>query len=167
MFRERAAAVLTAVTAVATLSIATAAVAHAASCDRPINGTYTATSDGQWAKTREVFHDEATVVTAWTVTSACDDVMHCAGKVTSQQGWTADLRCRSGQWYTTHRMENWQHCPDGGTTRGDQSFRFWRVADEPESFRGYDRTIGPSGGCGVNLWLTIEMPFTLTKQAVF
>ena len=80
MFRARAAAALTAVTAVATLSIATAAVTHAASCDRPINGTYTATSDGQWAKTREVFHDEATVVTAWTITSACDDVMHCAGQ---------------------------------------------------------------------------------------
>jgi hypothetical protein len=165
MFRARAAAAMTAVTAVSTLSIATAAVTRAASCDRPINGTYTAASDGQWAKTREVFHDQATVITAWTITSACDDVMHCAGKVTSQQGWAADLRCRSGQWYAVRRVENWQHCPDGRTIPGDQSFRFWRVADEPESFNGYDRTIGPSGGCGVNLWFTIEMPFTLTKTS--
>jgi hypothetical protein len=162
MFTPRAAAALTAVATVASLSIATAAVARSGACDQPVNGTFTATSDGRWAKTREVFHDEATVVTTWTITSACDDVMHCAGRVTSAQGWTADLRCQSGQWYAIHRVENWQHCPDGRTTPGDQSFRFWRVADEPESFNGYDRTIGPSGGCGVNLWLTIEMPFTLT-----
>jgi hypothetical protein len=50
-------------------------------------------------------------------------------------------------------------------TPGDQSFRFSRVADHPETFTGYDRTIGPSGGCGVNLWLTIEMPFRLTATA--
>jgi hypothetical protein len=162
MFLAPTAAGLTAVTAIAAVSIATAAVTQAMSCDRPINGTYTATSDGQWAKTREVYHNEATVVTAWTVTSACDDVMHCAGNVTSQQGWTADLRCQSGQWLATHRVENWQPCPDGSTAHGDQSFRFWRVTDDPETFNGYDRTIGPSGGCGVNLWLTIEMPFTLT-----
>jgi hypothetical protein len=163
LFRTRAAAALTAVTAVAMLTIAMSAVTHAASCDRSINGVYTATSDGQWAKSREVFHDEANVVTVWTIASACDDVMNCAGTVTSQQGWTADLRCRSGQWYAMHRVENWQHCPDGTTTPGDQTFRFWRVAEEPERFNGYDRTIGPSGGCGVNLWLTIEMPFTLMK----
>jgi hypothetical protein len=163
MFLARAAAGLTAVTTAVTMSIATAALTHAMSCDQPISGTFTATSDGQWARTREVYHDEATVVTGWTVTSMCDDVMHCAGQVISQQGWTADLRCQSGHWYATHRVENWQPCPDGSATPGDQSFRFWRVADDPESFKGYDRTISPSGGCGVNLWLTIEMPFTLSK----
>jgi hypothetical protein len=162
MVIARTAAGLTTLAAAATLSIGTAAVTNAMSCDRAINGTFTATSDGQWAKTREVYRDEVSVVTEWTVSSVCDDVMHCAGTVISQQGWTADLRCQSGHWYTTHRVENWQPCPDGTTTHGDQSFRFWRVADQPESFKGYDRTIGPSGGCGVNLWLTIEMPFTLT-----
>jgi hypothetical protein len=39
----------------------------------------------------------------------------------------------------------------------------WATTDGSENFDGYDRTIGPSGGCGKNLWLTIEMPFTLTK----
>jgi hypothetical protein len=164
MFLPRAAA-LTALAAAATFNLATAALSHAASCDRPINGTYTATSDGQWAKTREVYHDEASVVTKWTVTSNCDDVMHCDGKVTSQLGWTEDLRCRSGQWYTSHRVDDWQPCPDGSTAPGDQSFRFSRIADAPETFTGYDRTIGPSGGCGVNLWLTVEMPFRLTATA--
>ena len=163
MFLARAAAGLTAVAAAAVLSIATATVSSAMSCDRPINGTYTATSDGQWAKTREVRENQATVVAVWTVSSACDDVMHCAGTVSSNQGWTADLRCQSGHWYTIHRVENWQPCPDGSTTPGDQSFRFWRTTDDPDNFSGYDRTIGPSGGCGKNLWLTIEMPFTLTK----
>ncbi|STZ73397.1 putative secreted protein [Mycolicibacterium fortuitum] len=163
MFLRRAATSLTILTAAPTMSIATATVAQALSCDRPINGTFTATSDGQWAKTREVFHDEATVVTTWTVSSTCDDVMHCAGNIHSQQGWNSDLRCQSGHWYTTHRIQDWQPCPDGSTTPGDQSFRFWRVSDDPETFKGYDRTIGPSGGCGVNLWLTVEMPLTITK----
>lgn len=162
MFLVRATSAVTVLAAVGTTSIVTASVAQALSCDRPINGTFAATSDGQWAKTREVFRDEATVATMWTVTSTCDDVMHCAGKVVSQQGWNSDLRCQSGQWYTTHRIENWQPCPDGTTTYGDQSFRFWRTADEPETFKGYDRTIGPSGGCGNNLWLTVEMPLTIT-----
>ena len=109
-----------------------------------------------------VYHDEVSVVATWTVTSSCDDVMHCDGSVTSQQGCTRDLRCRAGQWYTSRRVDDWQPCPDGSTTAGDQSFRFWRTADDPETFAGYDRTIGPSGGCGVNLWLTVEMPFRLT-----
>jgi hypothetical protein len=148
--------------AIATISTATATVARAVSCDRPINGTFTATSDGQWSKTREVYRPQLTVVTQWTVSSTCADVEHCAGEVSSQQGWTSDLRCQAGQWYTTHRVDNWQPCSDGSTTHGDQAFRFYRVADHPETFKGYDRTIGPSGGCRVNLWLTIEMPFTLT-----
>ncbi|MEB3068205.1 hypothetical protein [[Mycobacterium] vasticus] len=165
MFMARATAAFVTMAAAAGASIATPTVAHAMSCDRPINGTFTATSDGQWSKTREVYRDEATVVTTWTVASTCDDVMHCAGKIISRQGWASDIRCQSGQWYTTHRIEGWQPCPDGTTTYGDQSFRFWRAADEPETFKGYDRTIGPSGGCGVNLWLTVEMPFTLAVVA--
>ena len=163
MLAARAAATLTILAATAAMSIATSAVSQAMSCDRPINGTFTATSDGQWAKTRQIYRDEATVVTTWTVSSECDDVMHCAGEVISQQGWQSELRCLSGHWYSIHRVENWQRCPDGTTTHGDQSFRFWRVADQPETFKGYDRTIGPSGGCGVNLWLTVEMPFTLVQ----
>jgi len=164
MLLTRAAAVLTTMAVAAATTIATATVAQALPCDQPINGTYIATSDGQWAKTREVFHDEVTVTTNWTVRSTCDDVMHCAGTVLSDQGWSSDLRCQSGQWYTTHRVENWQRCQDGTTTHGDQSFRFWRAAEHPETFKGYDRTIGTSGGCGVNLWLTIEMPFTLARS---
>ena len=95
MFLPRVTA-LTALAAAATFGLATAGVSHAASCDRPINGTYTATSDGQWAKTREVYHDEVSVVATWTVTSSCDDVMHCDGSVTSQQGWTRDAEPVSG-----------------------------------------------------------------------
>ncbi|ODR18240.1 hypothetical protein BHQ19_27165 [Mycolicibacterium porcinum] len=163
MFLRRVGASLIILTGAATTNIATAAVAQALSCDRPINGSFTVTSDGQWAKTREVFHDEATVVTTWTVSSTCDDVMHCAGNIYSQQGWNSVLRCQSGHWYATHHIQDWQPCPDGSTTPGDQSFRFWRVSDIPETFKGYDRTIGPSGGCGVNLWLTVEMPLVITK----
>lgn len=165
LFPGRAIAASTILAAVVATSFVTAAVAQAQSCDRPINGTFTATSDGQWAKTREVYHDESTVVTTWTVTSNCDDVMHCAGQVVSQQGWTESLRCQAGVWLVRHHLDKWQTCPDGSTTPGDQAFRFWRISDDPETFKGYDRTIGPSGGCGVNLWLTIEMPFKLAAAA--
>ncbi len=34
-----------------------------------INGTYTAFSDGEWAKTNQSFHDEASVTQTWTITS--------------------------------------------------------------------------------------------------
>jgi hypothetical protein len=163
MRATRAAAAVASLACTAALSIATSAVSQAVSCDYPINGSFTAISDGQWSKTRQIYRDQATVVTTWTITSACDDVMHCTGQVSSQQGWNSELRCQSGHWYTTHRIENWQPCPDGTTTHGDQSFRFWRVSGQPATFKGYDRTIGPSGGCGVNLWLTIEMPLTLAQ----
>ena len=163
MRTTRTAAAITLLACTATLSIATSSISQAMSCDQPINGSFTAISDGQWSKTREVRQNQATIITTWTITSECDDVMHCAGHVSSMQGWSSELRCQSGQWYTTHRVENWQPCPDGTTTHGDQSFRFWRVTHQPESFKGYDRTIGPSGGCGVNQWLTIEMPLTLIE----
>lgn len=160
---RHAAAATTALACTMTLGIATSAVSQAMSCDQPINGSFTATSDGQWSKTRDVRQNQATVVTTWTITSECEDLMHCTGRISSEQGWSSELRCQSGHWYTTHRVENWQPCPDGTTTHGDQSFRFWRVSEQPESFEGYDRTIGPSGGCGINLWLTIEMPLTLVQ----
>jgi hypothetical protein len=32
-----------------------------------------------------------------------------------------------------------------------------------EKLSGWDYTVGPSGACGANKWLVIEMPFKLVK----
>jgi len=131
--------------------------------DYSVNGTFTATSDGQWAKTRERFRDEATVVSTWTIATTCASPYRCNGTVTSDQGWTADTYMLSGLWYVSRDVENWMPCPDGGSAPGHQVFRFYR--EDPNMLVGSDKTIGPSGACGKNLPLTIEMPFTLSKKA--
>jgi hypothetical protein len=58
-----------------------------------------------------------------------------------------------------HDVENWERCEDGTTAPGHQTFKF--SADEKLS--GWDYTVGPSGACGANKWLVIEMPFKLVK----
>jgi hypothetical protein len=44
-------------------------LAHATADEIAVNGTYLATSDGQWAKTNESYHDEKSVTQTWTITS--------------------------------------------------------------------------------------------------
>ncbi len=163
MFLRKALTTATATVVFLVSGVFTAQLAFAMSCDAPLNGTFTATSDGNWAKTREVFKDEATVVANWQVTSACDNVERCRGEVISDQGWRAELKCNSGLWIVVHRVENWQPCGDGRTTYGDQEHKFYRTSSSPESFTGWDRTVGPSGGCGVNQWLVIVLPLTVIK----
>jgi hypothetical protein len=58
-------------------------------------------------------------------------------------------------------VPGWQPCRDGTTVTGRQQFTFYRV--DASTLVGKDKTIGPSGACGVSYWLTIEMPFKLTK----
>src|ERR1700748_2809659 len=62
-----------------------------ASADISINGRFTATSLGNWAKTNDSFQDEATVRSVWTVSSSCSDAQDCTGTVSSDQGWSAPL----------------------------------------------------------------------------
>src|SRR5689334_22630509 len=91
-------------TLVVTMTASAAALLSAAParadyfCDAPINGVYSAVSDGQWAKTREVYHDEATVRATWTIESVCDDFMSCRGSVVTDQGWSSPLTCAAGSW---------------------------------------------------------------------
>src|SRR5262249_53529772 len=56
-----------------------------------INGTYLATSNGDWARTNDSYHDEATVRSTWTITSTCPTPTSCYGTVVSDQGWTAKI----------------------------------------------------------------------------
>ena len=148
---------------VATLTAAAVSAAPVAYATEwpTLNGTYAAVSDGQWAKTREVYHDEATVTSTWTITSTCTSHVECVGRVTSDQGWSADARFSSGLWSVERELPDWEPCEDGATAPGHQRFTFYPV--DAATLVGKDKTIGDSGACGVNYWLTIEMPFRLTK----
>lgn len=128
-----------------------------------LNGTYAAVSDGQWAKTREVYHDESTVNSTWTITSECATHSECTGRIVSDQGWTADAKFSFGLWFVEHEVPNWEPCNDGTSAPGRQQFTFYPVG--PTTLVGKDKTIGASGACGINNWLTIEMPFRLTRIA--
>jgi hypothetical protein len=128
-----------------------------------LNGTYAAVSDGQWAKTREVYHDEATVNSTWSITSACTSHSECTAHVVSDQGWSADATFSFGLWFVEHEVPNWQPCSDGTSAPGKQQFTFYPTG--PTTLVGKDKTIGASGACGMSNWLTIEMPFRLTKIA--
>lgn len=149
--------------AVATVVLLTFGAAPSAGATEwpTLNGTYSAVSDGQWAKTREVFHDEVTVASTWTITSTCSTHVECTGRVVSDQGWSADATFNAGLWTVERDVADWQPCGDGSTVAGHQRFSFYRV--DAATLTGKDKTIGPSGACGVSYWLTIEMPFTLTK----
>jgi hypothetical protein len=148
-------------TLMAAAMIPAGSTAHAA-VDPALNGTYTATSDGQWAKKNEVLTAEDVVVSTWTVSSTCENPVNCRGRVSSDQGWSADLRMTGGSlWIVTHDVENWERCPDGTAFTGHQHYKFYRVDDN--NLKGWDETLGPSGACGVNKWLFVKMPFTLVK----
>jgi hypothetical protein len=67
-----------------------------------LNGTYTAVSDGQWARKNESFrNDEATVTSTWIFTSTCPNPYACTGTVTSDQGWSAPAHSTAGMWYVS------------------------------------------------------------------
>lgn len=139
--------------------------------DWGLNGTYLATSNGEWARTNEVFHDEAVIRSTWTITTTCSYPTECTGKVTSDQGWSADIYTNSNLWYVKRILPNWERCPDGTAAEGLQVYRFWKagpdayVARESTTLIGEDQTTGPSGACGISRALQIKMPFKLIKVA--
>ena len=99
------------------------------------------------------------------------DPFHCTGSVASDQGWSAPISKTSVAWTLTRDIPNWEHCTDGTTAAGHQEFRFWRVDqygqidlnDTSPMYAGEEKTVGPSGACGINKWLAIRIPFRLTK----
>jgi hypothetical protein len=133
-----------------------------------LNGTYTVVSDGIYAKTNEVFHDEAVTTSTWTIVSSCSTFQNCVGRITSDQGWTSELQFRTLIWRATRTLPGWLHCPDGTTADGQQSFTFAPArADDynATALTGSDQTVGPSGACGVNRSVVIRMPLRLSKIA--
>jgi hypothetical protein len=155
----RAAVTATVATLMAVTSVPNGAGAHASSDSIALNGTYTATSDGTQAQTNYSFHNEATVTSTWTIHSTCNNPIDCQGQVHSDQGWSAQLRLVGGyMWFVSRDIDHWEQCRDGTTALGHQTFKF--SADD--KLAGWDYTVGPSGACGANKWLVVEMPFKLT-----
>jgi len=136
--------------------------------DVALNGTFTAVSDGGWAKKNEGFSPHATVTATWTISSSCVTFQDCTGTLSSNQGWATDLVYASQRWRATHIVENWEPCPDGTAAPGTQTFTFWARrldnADRHDELIGWDETVGPSGACGINEWLTIRMPLLVTRN---
>ena len=101
-----------------------------------LNGTYTAFSDGVWAKTNDSYHDERSVTQTWTITSTCTTYQDCTGRVTSDQGWSADMIYMSGSWRVRRTVDNWEPCIDGTATPGEQTFTFWKGYPDAISAQG-------------------------------
>jgi hypothetical protein len=152
--------------------VVTAAPAGATGEQWGLNGTYTATSNGEWAKTNERFQDQASVRSTWTITTQCSYPTECTGTVASDFGWDAPIYKTGGVWYVKRTVENWQPCPDGTAYPGLQVFRFApttpdgsRVDPTSTMLVGEDQTTGTSGACGVSLPVFINMPFKLIKTS--
>jgi hypothetical protein len=168
-------------------SLGTATPANASNYGVELNGTYRAISNGDWAKTNEVFMDEQTVVQTWTISSSCTSPISCTGTVTSDQGWTAPIVNTGDYWTLDRDIPNWIPCPEsydypgarivtgaaGTFAPGHQKFMFWgwdpltntREMTMVDMLAGRDRTQGPSGACGINKPLVIELPLRLEKVA--
>lgn len=139
--------------------------------DLALNGTFRATSNGDWAQRNDSYNEERTVQSIWTITSACSDAFHCTGTVSSDQGWTAPVNKTNVLWTVDRDLPDWVPCADGTAAIGHQQFRFWRVDEngqldaENQSlvYAGEDKTAGPSGACGVSKPVVIRMPFRLEK----
>ncbi|HTY32696.1 hypothetical protein [Mycobacterium sp.] len=139
--------------------------------DPAINGTYTATVIGDWARTKEVYHQEAVVRSTWKITTSCDTAEDCKGQVVSDQGWTAPLTMHDGlNWYLKRDIPNWETCPDGSSFTGKDYVYFYPANPEtgenaPGSsvLAGREHTVGPPGVCGTNEPMYIDQPFRLDK----
>lgn len=153
-----------AMAAVAAVAFAVPADADTDFGDIELNGVFTAFSNGQLAKTNDRYKDEESVTTTWTVESTCQNYLECTGRVVSDRGWEATLTYLDNRWRAVHTIDGWMTCPDGSTAPGEQYFSFYRDFLNPTRLVGWDKTVGPSGACGVNQWLAIEMPFILTPK---
>ncbi|WP_326545984.1 hypothetical protein QGN32_19875 [Mycolicibacterium sp. ND9-15] len=157
-------------------SLSTATPAYADDFEVALNGTYRVMSDGEWAKRgmtpggADVFFDQKTVVQTWTVSTDCVSPIECSGTVQSDLGWTGTIRLKD-YWYVDHDVPNWLPCPDGSFAPGHQKFILmgWnpainqRVTHNTTFLMGRDQTKGPSGACGTNQPVVIEMPVKVQK----
>lgn len=135
-----------------------------------INGTFRATSIGDYAQRNDQYFGEPTVYQTWTISSTCDTFQECHGTVHSDQGWSAALYMNDGEmWKVKRSIPDWERCEDGTAFPGQQTFYFYPVNEYggyqlgSSTMAGKDKTVGPSGACGQNQWLDIAMPFRLDR----
>jgi hypothetical protein len=161
--------VVAALSVLAALGVVGAPSAHAD--DWALNGKFLATSNGEWAATNDVYRDEASVRSVWTITMTCTNVVTCSGTVASDIGWSAEITTTNGEYIVKRELPNWEPCADGSgrTVTGHQMYRFFPVGNTgavlPGSrvFGGFDQTKGETGGCSLNNTLEIDLPFRLEK----
>lgn len=143
--------------------------ANASGDEWGLNGIYTATSIGDWAQTNDVYHDQATVRSMWTISTTCTTPVDCTGKVNSDQGWSEDVNIHGSEYVVKHDIPNWEPCLNGTSRTGHQTYRFYpvdeqgRVSVGSTVLAGIDRTLGESGACGINKALEVTIPFRLEK----
>jgi hypothetical protein len=152
------------------LTLASGVPTAAASGDEwGLNGTYIATSNGQWAQTNDIYRDEASVRSTWTISTTCSTPVECTGRVSSDLGWSADVSIHGSEYVVKRDIPNWEPCPDGAARTGHQIYRFYPVGEkgwvsyDSTVLAGFDKTTGDSGACGINKALVITMPFRLEK----
>lgn len=133
-----------------------------------LQGTFIATSNGEWARTNDRYQDETSIRSTWTIATQCSYPTECTGTVTSDWGWTAPIYQKSGVWYVKRNVDNWEPCPDGTSSPGLQVYRFSRTTPSGDmgdanstTLVGEDQTTGVSGACGISKPLFIQMPFKL------
>jgi hypothetical protein len=140
--------------------------------DVAINGTYRATSIGNWAKLNDQYNGEPTTVQTWTLSSTCTTFLECDGTLKSDEGWSTRLYMLDGTtWYARREVPNWERCQDGTAFSGKQTFSFYAVDPDGSGqlklgspvMAGRNKTVGPSGACGQNQWLTVDLPMRLDK----
>lgn len=154
----------TAVLAATVMVAAGVAPPSNAAVDPALNGVFTATSDGQWSTKNGIRWNEATVVSTWTIESSCTNAYTCTGTVTSDHGWSAETKYIAQMWFVTRDLNDWVPCPDGSFAPGRQIIKFHEHPNQHDRYVGWDTATGPSGACGINLPLFIEMPFTLVPK---
>lgn len=158
----------TVIAAIAT--VGAAPPTHASNFGTELNGTFLVQSDGQWARTNDVKFKQETVIETWTVSTTCTSPLDCSGTVTSDRGWTGTARL-DDFWYVEHVIPNWIPCSDGTFASGFQNFILWgvdptteeKVYNNIQHFAGRNVTKGPSGACGVNKPVVIELPVSIIK----
>jgi hypothetical protein len=169
----RAFVVAAAIALVAGTGIATPAYAEGSS---DISGVYQVMSDGEWAQRdaapggAPVFIDQATTTERWTIHTTCATPIECNGTVVSSLGWTGTARL-DDHWFVDHEIPNWLPCPDGTFAPAHQKFILWGVDPATNErqytditfFAGRNQTKTPSGACGRNQPLQIEMPVKVVK----
>jgi hypothetical protein len=149
--------------------VAVPPVAASADDDWGVNGTYIATSNGDWAQTNDIYHNEASVRSTWKINTTCSTPVECVGRVTSDLGWSADVSIHGSEYVVKRDIPNWEPCPNGVGRTGHQIYRFYPVDQTgavswgSSILAGIDKTMGETGACGINKTLVISMPFRLDK----